>query len=260
MTATSLTLSPALSQGRGRVLLVTGGSRGIGAAIATLAGAAGYRVAVNYLSNAKAAERVVGAIKGAGGDAVALQADVGDDAQVKRLFAEIDAKLGRIDVLVNNAGILGNKRVEEMDAETLEGIFRANVFSMYFCAREAVRRMSTKHGGKGGVIVNMSSVASRLGGLAGGTHYAATKGAVDTFSLALAKEVGAEGIRVNAIRPGLIETDIHDMHGGIDPALAKAVPLGRSGLAEEVARAALWLASDESSYVHGAVIDVSGGR
>ena len=256
----SPTLSPTLSQGRGRVMLVTGGSRGIGASIATLAGAAGYKVAVNYLKSADAAEGVVKAIAAAGGEAVALQADVGDDTQVKRLFGEIDAQLGRIDVLVNNAGILGSKRVDEMDEATLAGMFRANVFSMYFCAREAVRRMSTRHGGKGGVIVNMSSVASRLGGLAGGSHYAATKGAIDTFSLALSKEVGPEGIRVNTIRPGLIDTEMHDVHGGIDPALAKAVPLRRSGEAAEVARVALWLASDEASYVHGAIVDVSGGR
>ena len=241
-------------------MLVTGGSRGIGASIATLAAAAGYTVAVNYLKSAAAAEKVVTAIAAGGGKAVALQADVGDDAQVRRLFGDMDAKLGRVDVLVNNAGILGNRRVDEMDEEALEAMFRANVYSMYFCSREAVRRMSTRHGGKGGVIVNMSSVASRLGGMAGGSHYAASKGAIDTFSLALAKEVGLEGIRVNAIRPGLIETDIHDLHGGIDPKLAKSVPLGRSGLADEVARVALWLASDDSSYVHGAIIDVSGGR
>jgi NAD(P)-dependent dehydrogenase (short-subunit alcohol dehydrogenase family) len=175
------------------------------------------------------------------------------------MFATIDAELGKVDVLVNNAGILGNRRVEDMDAETLTEMFRANVYSMYYCAREAVRRMSTKHGGKGGSIVNMSSVASRLGGLAGGSHYAATKGAVDTFSLALSKEVGSEGIRVNTIRPGLIETEMHDVHGGMNQALAKSVPLGRSGQAEEVARVALWLASDDASYVHGAVIDVAGG-
>ena len=243
-----------------KVLLVTGGSRGIGAAIAKLAGTCGYAVAVNYVRNADAAAKVVSAIESAGGKAAALRADVGDDAQVKRLFSEIDAKLGRIDVLVNNAGILGSKRVDEMDEATLESMFRANVFSMYFCTREAVRRMSTKHGGPGGVIVNMSSVASRLGGLAGGAHYAATKGAIDAFSLALSKEVGPEGVRVNTIRPGLIETEMHEVHGGINPVLAKAVPLGRSGQADEVARVALWLASGEASYVHGAVIDVSGGR
>ena len=243
-----------------KVMLVTGASRGIGAAVAKLAGRAGYDVAVNYVRNAQAAEDVVKAIRAGGGKAVAVQADVGDDDQVKRLFTEVDAKLGKLDVLVNNAGILGNKRVEDMDAATLTGIFQANVFSMYYCAREAVRRMSTKHGGKGGAIVNMSSVASRLGGLAGGSHYAATKGAIDTFSLALAKEVGGEGIRVNTIRPGLIETEIHDVHGGMNEALARSVPLGRSGQAEEVARVALWLASDEASYVHGAIVDVAGGR
>ena len=243
-----------------KVMVVTGGSRGIGASIATLAGAAGYRVAVNYLKSADAAQGVVKRIEDAGGQAIAVQADVGVDADVTRLFAEVDAKLGKVDVLVNNAGILGSRRVDEMDEETLATIFRANVFSMYFCAREAVRRMSTKHGGQGGVIVNMSSVASRLGGLAGGSHYAATKGAIDTFSLALSKEVGPEGIRVNTIRPGLIDTEMHAVHGGINPALAKAVPLGRPGLAEEVARVALWLASDEASYVHGAIVDVSGGR
>jgi NAD(P)-dependent dehydrogenase (short-subunit alcohol dehydrogenase family) len=243
-----------------KVMLVTGGSRGIGASIAKLAGERGYDVAVNYVRNAEAAGEVVAAIERAGGKAAAFRADAGSDDEVKRMFGEIDARLGTVGVLVNNAGILGAKRVEDMDEATLTGIFRANVFSMYYCAREAVRRMSTKHGGKGGVIVNMSSVASRLGGLAGGSHYAATKGAIDTFSLALSKEVGAEGIRVNTIRPGLIETQMHDVHGGVNPELAKAVPLGRSGQAEEVARVVLWLASDEASYVHGAVIDVSGGR
>lgn len=243
-----------------KVMLVTGGSRGIGAAIATLAGKQGYAVAVNYLKSADTAAKVAKAVDAAGGRGLALQADVGDDAHVKRLFAAVDQQLGRIDVLVNNAGILGNCRVDEMDPATLEGMFRANVFSMFSCSREAVRRMSTRHGGKGGIIVNMSSVAARTGGLAGGSHYAATKAAIDTFTVALAKEVGKEGIRVNALRPGLIETDIHDIHGGLDPQLAKTVPLGRSGTADEVARAALWLASDESSYVHGAIIDVSGGR
>ena len=243
-----------------KVMLVTGASRGIGAAIAKLAGASGYDVAVNYVRNGEAAEDVVKAIRASGGKAIAVRADVGDDDQVKRMFAEVDGKLGKLDVLVNNAGILGSKRVEDMDAATLTGIFQANVFSMYYCSREAVRRMSTKHGGKGGVIVNISSVASRLGGLAGGSHYAATKGAIDTFSLALSKEVGGEGIRVNTIRPGLIETGIHDMHGGMNEALARSVPLGRSGKADEVARVALWLASDDASYVHGAIVDVAGGR
>jgi NAD(P)-dependent dehydrogenase (short-subunit alcohol dehydrogenase family) len=243
-----------------KVMLVTGGSRGIGASIATLAGRADYAVAVNYVKSAEAAQQIVKAIEAGGGKAVAIQADVGEDEEVKRLFSEIDEKLGRIDVLINNAGILGKRRIEDMDETSVEGIFRANVFSMYFCAREAVKRMAKRHGGQGGVIVNLSSVAARLGGLAGGSHYAATKGAADTFTLALAREVGGEGIRVNSIRPGLIDTEMHSVHGGIDPALAQAVPLGRSGTAEEVARVALWLASAEASYVHGAVIDVSGGR
>jgi NAD(P)-dependent dehydrogenase (short-subunit alcohol dehydrogenase family) len=255
-----MSLTPTLSQGRGKILVVTGASRGIGAAIAKLAGQVGYKVAVNYLKSAGPADEVVAAIRASGSEALAIQADVGDAAQVERLFAEVDAKLGRVDVLVNNAGILGSRRVEDMDAATLEGLFRANVFSMFHCARAAVRRMSTKHGGHGGAIVNVSSVASRTGGLAGGSHYASTKGAIDSFTIGLAKEVGTEGIRVNAIRPGLIDTDIHDLHGGIDPAMAKTVPLGRSGSADEVARTALWLASDEASYVHAAIIDVSGGR
>jgi NAD(P)-dependent dehydrogenase (short-subunit alcohol dehydrogenase family) len=246
-----------------RVMLVTGGSRGIGASIARQAGQAGYRVAVNYLSNAEAAQAVVAGIASAGGVAVAVQADVGYQDQVARLFADVDAKLGKVDVLVNNAGILGSCRIEDMETETVEQMFRANVFSMYYCAREAVRRMAPKHGGRGGAIVNMSSVASRLGGLAGGSHYAATKGAIDTFTLALAKELGPDGIRVNAVRPGLIDTSMHDVHGGVArmKEMAKtAVPLGRSGDADEVARAVLWLASDEASYVHGAVLDVAGGR
>ena len=243
-----------------RVMVVTGGSRGIGASVARLAAVAGYDVAVNFVRNEKAADAVVKAVEEAGGRAAAFRADVGDDAHVTRMFAEIDARLGRVHVLVNNAGILGNRRVEDMNEASLLEIFRANVFSMYYCSREAVRRMSTKHGGKGGVIINMSSVASRLGGLAGGSAYAATKGAIDSFSLALAKEVGPEGIRVNTIRPGLIETEIHDVHGGMDERLARSVPLGRSGTADEVARTVLWLACDDASYVHGAVVDVAGGR
>ncbi|MBL8289782.1 MAG: SDR family oxidoreductase [Rubrivivax sp.] len=244
-------------------MLVTGASRGIGAAIARAAGAAGYRVGVNYLRSAAAAEAVVADIRAAGGEAVPLQADVGDPAQVERLFAELDSRLGRIDVLVNNAGILASFRVDALDHAQVAAVFRANVFSIFHCAGEAVRRMSTAHGGAGGVIVNLSSVAARLGGLAGGAAYAASKGAIDTFTLALAKEVGREGIRVAALRPGLIETEIHDVHGGLErmrTMAREAVPMGRSGTAEEVAQAALWLASAAASYVHGAVIDVAGGR
>lgn len=241
-------------------MVVTGASRGIGAAVARLAGRSGYNVCVNYLRSEDAANQVLAGIRSDGGDGIAIQADVGSDEQVTALFEKVDLQLGRIDVLVNNAGILARRRVEDIVGAELTAIFRANVFSTFYCSREAVRRMSTQRGGKGGAIVNLSSVASRLGGLAGGSHYAATKGAIDTFTVALAKEVGKEGVRVNAVRPGLIETEIHAVHGGLDPELAKAVPLGRSGSAEEVARVILWLVSDAASYVHGAVVDVAGGR
>jgi NAD(P)-dependent dehydrogenase (short-subunit alcohol dehydrogenase family) len=248
----------------GKVMLVTGASRGIGAAIARAAASAGYAVGVNYHRSGDAARAVVSAIVAAGGQAVALQADVGRLAEVERLFGELDSTLGRLDVLVNNAGVLANFRVDAIESERqVLDVFHANVFSAYWCAREAVRRMSTVQGGRGGAIVNLSSVASRLGGLSGGAAYAASKGAIDSFTLALAKEVGREGIRVNALRPGLIATEIHDVHGGIDQMermAQQAVPLGRSGSADEVAQAALWLASDAASYVHGAVIDVAGGR
>lgn len=246
-----------------KVMLVTGGSRGIGAEIALLAGRLGYRVGVNYLRSQEAAERVVKDIAQAGGEAIALQADVAQLSQVVAMFERLDAAFGAPDVLVNNAGVLASFRVDAVDASNLAEIFSANVFSVFYCSREAVRRMSTAHGGKGGVIINMSSVASRLGGLGGGAAYAASKGAVDSFNLALAKEVGPEGIRVNAIRPGLIATDMQNIHGGIAKIeqLAKtAVPLGRAGSASEVAEVALWLASDAASYVHGSMVDVAGGR
>ena len=246
-----------------KVMLVTGASRGIGAAIALLAGRSGYRVGLNYLRSEAAADAVVAQIRAAGGEAIALQADVGRLDQVVAMFARLDAAFGKPDVLVNNAGVLAMFRVDAADESNVADLFRANVFSMYFCSREAVRRMSTAHGGRGGVIVNMSSVASRLGGLGGGSAYAASKGAIDSFNLALAKEVGAEGIRVNAIRPGLISTDIHEVHGGIEKmeqTARTAVPLGRAGSAAEVAQVALWLASDAASYVHGTVVDVAGGR
>jgi NAD(P)-dependent dehydrogenase (short-subunit alcohol dehydrogenase family) len=245
-----------------RVILVTGASRGIGAEIAKLAGRSGYRVGVNYHRSADAARAVVDEICSNGGQAVALQADVGQLDEVQRMFGELDAEFGALDVLVNNAGVLTSFRVDETDEAKLESLLRANVYSAFYCSREAVRRMSTRFGGKGGAIVNMSSVAARLGGLAGGAAYAASKGAIDTFTLALAKEVGTDGIRVNALRPGLIATEIHQAHGGLAQMeqLAKTVPLGRSGAAIEVAEAALWLASSAASYVHGAVLDVSGGR
>ena len=246
-----------------KVMLVTGASRGIGAEIALLAGRTGYRVGVNYLHSAEAAQAVVARIRQQGGEALALQADVSQLEQVVALFQQLDAAFGAPDVLVNNAGVLANFRVDAVDAHNVVDVFSANVFSAYYCSREAIRRMSTSHGGKGGVIINLSSVASRLGGLGGGAAYAASKAAIDTFTLALAKEVGLEGIRVNAIRPGLISTDMHKVHGGIakmEQMAKSAVPLGRAGAASEVADVALWLASDSASYVHGSVIDVAGGR
>jgi NAD(P)-dependent dehydrogenase (short-subunit alcohol dehydrogenase family) len=244
------------------VMLVTGASRGIGAEIAKLAGRSGYRVGVNYHRSADSARAVVDEICSNGGRAVALQADVGRLDEVQRIFEQLDAEFGALDVLVNNAGVLASFRVDDTEERRLEALLRANVYSAFYCSREAVRRMSTRYGGKGGAIVNISSVAARLGGLAGGAAYAASKGAIDTFTLALAKEVGAEGIRVNALRPGLIATEIHEAHGGLAQMeqLAKTVPLGRSGAASEVAEAALWLASGAASYVHGAVLDVAGGR
>jgi NAD(P)-dependent dehydrogenase (short-subunit alcohol dehydrogenase family) len=246
-----------------KVMLVTGASRGIGASVALMAGLRSYRVVVNYVKDQVSANKVVQAIETAGGEAIAIQADVGEFIAVEKMFRAIDQRWGRLDVLVNNAGMLANFRVEDVTDENVSQIFRTNVFSTYFCSREAIRRMSTKHGGSGGVIVNLSSVAARLGGLGGGSGYAATKAAISTFTLALAKEVGHEGIRVNAVSPGLIETEIHNVHGGISQMqeLAKtAVPMGRHGSAEEVAEAILWLASDASSYVDGVVLDVSGGR
>ena len=246
-----------------KVMLVTGASRGIGAEIALLAGQNGWRVGVNYLSSAQAAQAIVKRIIDAGGRAVALQADVGQQDQVVRMFEQLDTVFGPCDALINNAGVLAQFRVDSADEGKLLEVFRANVFSAYYCSREAIRRMSTEHGGSGGVIVNMSSVASRLGGLGGGAAYAASKGAIDSFNLALAKEVGPQGIRVNAIRPGLISTEIHNLHGGVEKMeqMAKtAVPLGRAGSAREVADVALWLVSDASSYVHGTIVDVAGGR
>ncbi len=246
-----------------KVMLVTGASRGIGAEIAVGAARQGWRVAVNYHRSADAAHDVVRRIRDAGGEAVALQADVSRLPEVERLFKELDASLGRIDALVNNAGVLASFRITEVDETNVAGLYGANVFSAYYCAREAVRRMARSRGGSGGAIVNMSSVASRLGGLAGGSAYAGSKGALDAFNLSLAKEVGPENIRVNAIRPGLIATEIHNVHGGLEQMenLARtAVPMGRSGSPMEVAEAVLWLASDAASYVHGAVLDVAGGR
>jgi NAD(P)-dependent dehydrogenase (short-subunit alcohol dehydrogenase family) len=244
-------------------LLVTGGSRGIGAATALLGARAGWSVAVNYAANSLAADEVVRAIRAEGGTAMAVQADVADEAQVLAMFRKIDAKLGPLAGLVNNAGVVDvSARVDEMDVARWRRMFDINVMGTMLCAREAVRRMSTRHGGAGGAIVNVSSAASRLGSPGQYVDYAAAKGAVDAFTIGLAKEVAAEGVRVNAVRPGLIETDIH-ASGGLPNRvhdLQHLVPMQRGGRAEEVAHAILWLLSDQASYTTMALLDVSGGR
>jgi NAD(P)-dependent dehydrogenase (short-subunit alcohol dehydrogenase family) len=246
-----------------RVVLVTGGSRGIGAATARLAAQRGWSVAVNYTSNEAAAQQVVQAVREAGRRAIAVQADVADERQVVRMFEQVDAQLGRLTDLVNNAGVVDvTARVEEMSGARLQRMFGINVIGSILCAREAVRRMSTRHGGSGGAIVNVSSAAARLGSPGQYVDYAAAKGAVDAFTLGLAKEVAAEGIRVNAVRPGLIETDIHASGGIPDRVrqLAHQVPMQRGGSAEEVAQAIVWLLSQEASYTTMSLLEVSGGR
>ena len=246
-----------------QVLLITGGGRGIGAATALLAAQRGYAVAVNYASNSLAADEVVRTIRAGGGTAVAVQADVGDEAQVAAMFQKVDARLGRLTALVNNAGVVDvQARVDEMSVARLERMFRTNVIGSFICAREAVRRMSTRYGGAGGAIVNISSAAARLGSPGQYVDYAASKGAIDSFTIGLAKEVGAEGIRVNAVRPGLIDTEIHASGGMPDRAseLAPTVPMQRTGSADEIAGAILWLLSEEASYTTMALLDVTGGR
>jgi NAD(P)-dependent dehydrogenase (short-subunit alcohol dehydrogenase family) len=246
-----------------KVLVVTGGGRGIGAATALLAAQRGYAVAVNYLKNSEAAECVVEKIAKGGGKALAVAADVSVEEDVVAMFAETDRMLGRVTGLVNNAGIVDlRSRVEDMSAERIERMLAINVTGSFLCAREAVKRMSRRNGGKGGAIVNVSSVAARLGGPGDYVDYAASKGAIDTFTIGLAKEVGGEGIRVNAVRPGVIRTEIHAASG--DPGrverIGSSTPLLRAGEAEEIARSIVWLLSDEASYISGAILDVSGGR
>lgn len=244
-------------------VLVTGGSRGIGAAAAWQIAQGGQAVAVNYTRDAAAAETLVARIRAAGGQALAVQADVADAAQVAAMFERLDRELPRLAGLVNNAGVVDRPaRVDEMDAARLQRMFSINVFGSFHCAREAVRRLSTRHGGLGGAIVNLSSAAARLGAPGQYVDYAAAKGAIDTFTVGLAKEVATEGIRVNAVRPGIIETEIHASGGIPDRVkqMAPLVPMQRAGSADEVAQAIVWLLSDAASYTTGAILDVSGGR
>lgn len=246
-----------------KVMVITGGSRGIGAATARLAAAQGYAVCISYVRDRAAANDVVDSIKSNGGEAIAVQADVASESDVVRLFQTADRQLGRLKALVNNAGILERQmRVEDMDAVRLGRILATNVIGSLICAREAVRRMSNRHGGSGGAIVNVSSVASRLGAPNEYVDYAASKGAIDTMTIGLAKEVAEEGIRVNAVRPGIIYTEIHASGGepGRVDRLKEAIPMKRGGEVDEVAHAICWLLSDEASYTTGAILDVTGGR
>jgi NAD(P)-dependent dehydrogenase (short-subunit alcohol dehydrogenase family) len=245
------------------LLLITGASRGIGAATARLAAVRGYTVCLNYRENRAAAELVARELESSGARALAVQADVSVESDVVRLFETCDRELGTVSALVNNAGILETQmRVESMDGARLQRVFATNVIGSFLCAREAVRRMSTKHGGRGGAIVNISSGASRLGSPNEYVDYAASKGAIDTLTIGLAREVAEEGIRVNAVRPGFIYTDIHASGGEPNRVerVKTIVPMKRGGTADEVAHAILWLLSDDASYTTGAFIDVTGGK
>jgi len=245
------------------VLLVTGGGRGIGAATARLAAKRGYAVCVNYLRDGAAAETVVRDIRADGGSAIAVAADVSVEKDVVRLFGECDRSLGPLRALVNNAGIVATKsRLDAVDAARLERMMAVNVVGAFLCAREAIKRMSKKHGGAGGAIVNVSSGAARLGSPGEWVDYAASKGAIDTMTLGLSKELAGDGIRVNCVRPGFVNTGIHAGAGEPDriERLRDSIPMKRGGEPEEVARAILWLLSDEASYSTGAILDVTGGR
>jgi NAD(P)-dependent dehydrogenase (short-subunit alcohol dehydrogenase family) len=245
------------------VLLVTGGSRGIGAACALLAARQGWDVAVNYTSDAVAAEAVAAQVRVLGRRAVTLRADVADEAAVLAMFQAVDRELGSLQGLVNNAGVVDvAARIDEGSVARWQRMFNINVIGALLCAREAVRRMSTRHGGSGGAIVNLSSAAARIGAAGQYVDYAAAKGAIDVFTVGLAREVATEGIRVNAVRPGIIETDIHASGGQPDRVaqMAPLVPMRRAGSADEVAQAVVWLLSEASSYTTGSVLDVTGGR
>ncbi|EPE95798.1 SDR family oxidoreductase [Rhizobium grahamii] len=245
------------------VLLVTGGSRGIGAAVCRLAARQGWDVAVNYAANRAAADAIVSEVEAEGGDAIAIKGDVGSAQDIISMFQTVDKHFGRLDGLVNNAGIVdAQQRVDEMSVERLERMMRVNVTGSILCAAEAVRRMSSRHGGKGGAIVNISSMAAVLGSASQYVDYAASKAAIDTFTIGLSREVANEGVRVNAIRPGVIDTDIHASGGLPNRArdLAPSIPMQRPGTAEEIADAVLYLLSPTASYITGAILNVSGGR
>ncbi|UVM68703.1 SDR family oxidoreductase [Pseudomonas sp. B21-009] len=246
-----------------KVIVITGASRGIGAATARLAARAGYRICINYLRDDEAAQRVLAEVRELGAEAIAVKADVSVEDEIAQLFQRVDAELGPVTALVNNAGTIGHQsRVEEVSEFRLLKLMKTNVVGPMLCAKHALQRMSTRHGGQGGSIVNVSSVAARLGSPNEYVDYAASKGALDTFTVGLAKEVAGEGVRVNAVRPGYIFTDFHALSG--DPQrvskLEPGIPMGRGGQAEEVAEAILWLLSDQASYSTGSFLDLGGGR
>ncbi|MBU2333893.1 SDR family oxidoreductase [Stutzerimonas kunmingensis] len=246
-----------------RVMLITGASRGIGAATARLAAHQGYALCLNYHQREDAVKQVLEQVHAAGVSAITVKADVADEGQVVQMFEMIDREFGRLDVLVNNAGMLEQQmRLEQMDAARWTRVLGANVIGSFLCAREAIKRMSTQRGGQGGSIINLSSIAAQLGAPGEYIDYAAAKGAIDSMTVGLAREVAGEGIRVNAVRPGVIHTEIHASGGEPDriERVKASVPMGRGGQAEEVAEAILWLASERASYTTGALLDVSGGR